>query len=137
MNTLTNYVKKTSNELVDTDELTSIIEYINNILPNVDNLHLFLKLLSNLIINYPNCIKFNIDAIIDTYNNILDDGHIICLIKMYSTSTYNNPYKAIKLTNIYNVHKTSSYVPIFQYLIIINNIDLIIKLFLQLIEQNN
>ena len=136
MNILSNYVKLTSTT-ISNDDLSNIITYFDQLDINIDNLHMVLKIISNIVIN--NLIKMNlsIDSIIDKYDNLLTDGHVICLIKIYSTSIYDNPSKAIYLTNKYVVHKTSSYVPIFNHLITLNDDQTIIELYMQLITQNN
>jgi len=135
MDILTNYIKKT--EIIsDFNDIPIIIEYINQNDITINNLHLILKLISNLI-TYPNLINFNIDSIFDKYKNLLTDSHVILFIKINCSIKYNNPEFAIQLTNIYSVHKTSSYIPIFEYLILTKNYVLIKKLYLQFSIQNN
>ena len=136
MNTLSNYVKLTSS-ITSNDNLINIINYINQIDINIDNLNLILKIISNIVFNHSIKIQIDIEMLIDKFNDMLDDGHVICLIKIYSTPVYSNPIYAINLLNKYNVHKTSSYLPIFNHLIAINSDQLIIELYMQLIEQNN
>ena len=90
MNILTNYIKKTDNEILDIDELITIINHINELNTTKDNLHLILKLISNLVV-YTNCINFDIDTILDKNRDILTDGHIISLVKIYCSNRYSNP----------------------------------------------
>jgi hypothetical protein len=135
MDILTKYIKKTDNQSLDVDELIYIIDHINNIVSTIDNLNLLLKLISNLI-SYPDFIDFNLDKLLENKWDMLNDGHIISLIKIYCSQKYSNPLIAIKLTNDYSVHKTSSYIPIFEYLIKINDHTLIKLLYIQLNSMN-
>jgi hypothetical protein len=132
MNILFEYIKKTDNDIIDIDDEVLIKEYIKNTIINKDNISLILKLISNLI-SKNITIDFDINNI---YKYDLSDGDIICLIKIYSSTIFDNIDIAIQLTNDFNVHKTSSYVPLFDYLILTNNHNLIKKLYMQYIKQN-
>ena len=142
MDILTKYIKQTDNELIDKNDLIIIINYLNDINISTNNLHLILKLISN-IIYYPDLIsdtnlKINIDLniLIATFDDILTDGHIISLVKIYCSVVYSNPTIAIELINKYTVHKTSSYIPIFEYLLKSKDYELIKKLYAQFSNAN-
>ena len=135
MDILTKYIKQTENELIDKNDLIIIINYLNDINISTNNLHLILKLISNIIfysdiisdINLK--IKIDLNNLIATFDDILTDGHIISLVKIYCSVVYSNPTIAIELINKYTVHKTSSYIPIFEYLIKFSDYQLIKKLY--------
>jgi len=136
MDKLINFIKKTDKEILDIDELILIIDYIKHVQITNNNLHLILKLITNLL-TYYEYIDFDIDNILLKNSDILLDGDVISFVKIYCSIKYNNPEKAINLINKYNVHKTSSYEPVYNFLIKIDNYILIKKLFYQYVEQNN
>jgi hypothetical protein len=120
------------NKLINIDELIKIGNFIqfmkNTDKININNIHSVLKLISNLIklncvIESSNTIfNFNIDEIIYPIFSCesldkLNDGNIISIINIYCSKKYKMVLDAIELINKYNIHKTSSYIPIFNYLI--------------------
>jgi hypothetical protein len=129
------FIKKTDNETLDIDELLNVIELVDKTTISKSNISLILKLISNLT-HYEKYIEFDIYKIFDENKHILNNGDIISFVKIYCSNKYNNPNKAIELIILYNVHKTSSYLPLFSYLIKTNNYELIKELYYQYIKQN-
>ena len=66
----------------------------------------------------------------------LSDGDVISLVNIYCSTKFNNPTMAIRLIHKYNIHKTSSYLPIFKYFIDDKQHDQIVLFFEKYIEQN-
>jgi hypothetical protein len=140
------------------DEILHIATHINKTDINKNNIHCILKLIANLtkyqIIYDSNNIIFDLDNLIHiaNLNKLFDDsissdseldeidsfadGDIISLINIYCSKKYNDFEKAYKLINIFNIHKTSSYIPIFQLLIRLNDLSNIKRLYYQYIKKN-
>lgn len=140
------------------DEIIYIATFVNNTDINKNNIHCILKLIANLtkyqIIYDSENITFDLNNLIHLANltklfdesissdSELDeiesfaDGDIISLVNIYCSKKYNDFEKAYKLINIYNIHKTSSYIPIFQLLIRLNDLTNIKKLYYQYIKKN-
>ena len=136
MNSFEYLIKKTDKESLIYDDLVNIIELIDKTTINKDNISLILKLISNLTIYYKFIDFPDIDKIYEKNKDFLSNGDIISLVKIFCSFGYNNPCKAIELIILYNVHKTSSYLPLFQFLIETNNYIIIKELFNILIKQN-
>lgn len=140
---LSKFIKKTNfdDNINNIDDLIDIINYLKSIDINSNNIHCVLKLISNLskltlfnssydhhliftyithnyIIYLANIANIYISDLNSNINLIhIDDGNVISLINIYCSVKFENIDCAIKLINMYSVHKSSSYLPIFICLI--------------------
>ncbi len=127
------YIKLTNdpNYILNSDHIT----FINNIIIDKYNIDIALKLYANLFKN-PNYLN-----IINTpdFSNILNDlsnGSVISLVNIFCSNYYNQYELALDLIHKYNIHKTSSYIPIFQHLIRTRNYETLKTFFLNYIDHN-
>ena len=142
---ITHLIKLTNTQNYITDDIINNINTtINNLEIDSNNIHIVLKLYSNLIKSYhdssndsSNDFPFDLDIItlLNKFSN-LSDGSIISFINILCSNKYNQLDKALELIDKYNIHKSSSYNPIFEYLIKTNNYDKLKLFFIKYVEQN-
>lgn len=113
-------IKNTASDvcIFDQTAIQSIINQIDVTPLTKDNIYCLLKLIANISINETNRLNNDIDyyiTFIET-NNLWTDGAVISLINICCSPMFNNVDKAIALIDKNNVHKTSSYIPVFKYL---------------------
>ncbi len=66
----------------------------------------------------------------------VSDGNIISLVNILCSKKYNLPYIAIELVNKYDIHKTSSYIPIFKSFIETKNFDGLVSFYKNYLTKN-
>lgn len=119
---ISGFIRKTNpeNPTINPNELTQICDSIRQCTLTNQNIHIIIKLISNIYnlrIDNP---SFNINFerfITFCSDDIMTDGDVISFVNIYCSTRLNQYGKAIKLINKFSVHKTSSYIPVFNYLI--------------------
>lgn len=141
---------QSENPIDNDDEILKIINLIKLTDINKDNIHCILKLIANLtkskLITNPNIFTFNVDELIklclinkisdsdsdsDLNRVSINDGDIVSFVNICCSPIFDNVDKALELIDKYNVHKTSSYIPIFKYLIVKKDYNKLKQLYTQ------
>jgi len=109
------------------------------------NISLALKLVSNILNNktiissnlpYTNFDIVNLRTIALQNEEKINDGDIVSLVNIYCSKKLNQYVDAIEIIKKYNIHKTSTYLPIFNNLIENKNFNAIKGTYNMLLEQN-
>lgn len=138
---ISGFIRKTNpdNPTIKLDELIQICDSIRQCTLTNQNIHIILKLISNIYnLEFDNpSFNFDIEHLITFCSDeIMTDGDVISFANIYCSTKLNQYGKAIELINKFSVHKTSSYVPIFNCLIITRQYEALKSVYNNYIKQN-